>query len=77
MGKSRNCSLQANSPFPTVFSQDLYWRHVKFRVRLGKGKVIEFVLDDVENKVGEEENTDSERFLFFQNIYKMFLYQYR
>ena len=28
-GKRRNCSLRAISPFPTVFSKDLYWRHVK------------------------------------------------
>ena len=28
-GKRRNCSLRAISPFPTVFSNDLYRRHVK------------------------------------------------
>ena len=28
-GKRRNCSLRAISPFPTVFSKDLYCRHVK------------------------------------------------
>ena len=27
--KMRNCSLQAISPFPTVFSEHLYSRHVK------------------------------------------------
>ena len=27
--KRRNCSLQAISPIPTVFSKDLYCRHVK------------------------------------------------
>ena len=27
--KRRNCSLRAISPFPTVFSKDLYCRHVK------------------------------------------------
>ena len=27
--KWRNCSLRAISPFPTVFSKDLYCRHVK------------------------------------------------
>ena len=31
-GKKRNCSLQAISPFPTVFSKDLYCRHVKTRL---------------------------------------------
>ena len=30
-GKRRNCSSQAISPFPTVFSKDLYWRHIKTR----------------------------------------------
>ena len=28
-GKRSNCSLRAISPFPTVFSKDLYSRHVK------------------------------------------------
>ena len=28
-GKRRNCSLWAISPFPTVFSKDIYGRHVK------------------------------------------------
>ena len=36
-GKWRNCSLRAISPFPTVFSQDFYYRHVKTRACLGKG----------------------------------------
>ena len=36
-GKRRNCSLRAISPFPTVFSNDLYCRHVKTRACLGKG----------------------------------------
>ena len=36
-GKSRNCSLRAISPFPTVFSKDLYCRHPKTRACLGKG----------------------------------------
>ena len=35
--KSRNCSLQAISPFPIVFSKDLYRRHEKTRACLGKG----------------------------------------
>ena len=37
-GKSRNCSLQAISPFPTMFSKDL---HVKTRACLGKGYDLE------------------------------------
>ena len=36
-GKRRNSSLRAISPFPTVFSKDLYCRHRKTRVCLGKG----------------------------------------
>ena len=35
-GKRRNCSLRAISPFPTVFSKDMYCRHVKTSVCLGK-----------------------------------------
>ena len=35
-GKRRNCSLRAISPFPTVFSKDLYCRHIKTRACLGK-----------------------------------------
>ena len=37
VGKVEICSLQAISPFPTVFSKDLYCRHVKTRNCLGKG----------------------------------------
>ena len=36
VGKRRNCSLRAVSPFPTVFSRDLSCRHVKTRACLGK-----------------------------------------
>ena len=36
-GKRRNCSLRAISPFPTVFSKDLYCTQVKSRACLGKG----------------------------------------
>ena len=35
-GKRRNCSLRAISPFPTVFSKELYCRHVKTRACLGE-----------------------------------------
>ena len=35
-GKRRNCSLRAISPFPAVFSKDLYCRHIKIRACLGK-----------------------------------------
>ena len=37
-GKRRNCSLQAISPFPTVFSKDLYCMHIDIRAWLGKGE---------------------------------------
>ena len=30
--KTRNCLFRATSPFPTVFSKDLYCRHVKIKV---------------------------------------------
>ena len=36
-GKRRNCSSRAISPFSTVFSKDLYCRHVKTRDCLRKG----------------------------------------
>ena len=36
-GKRRNCLSQAISPFPKVFSQDLYCQQVKPRACLGKG----------------------------------------
>ena len=35
-GKRRNCLLRAISPFPTMFSKDLYHRPVKTRACLGK-----------------------------------------
>ena len=35
-GKRINCSLRAISPFPTVFSKDVYCRHVKTMAFLGK-----------------------------------------
>ena len=35
-GKRRNCSFRAISPFTTVFSKDLYFRHIKTRACLGK-----------------------------------------
>ena len=38
VGKRRSCSLQAISPFPTVFSKDLNCRHVKARACLEKGE---------------------------------------
>ena len=37
-GKMRNCSLWAISPFPALFSKDMYCRLVKTRACLGKGE---------------------------------------
>ena len=34
--KRRNCSLRAISPFSTVFSKDLYYRHVKSKACMGE-----------------------------------------
>ena len=38
--EKENCLLRAISPFPTVFSNDLYCRQVKTRACLGKGNPI-------------------------------------
>ena len=35
-GKGEICSLRAISPFPSVFSKDLYCRHVKTKACSGK-----------------------------------------
>ena len=43
-GKRRKCLLQAISPFPTVFSKDLYCRHVKNQGLFGKGLIASFQL---------------------------------
>ena len=37
LSKQIENTLQVISPFPTVFSKDLYCRHVKTRACLGKG----------------------------------------
>ena len=36
----RNCWIREFSSFPTVFSKDLYCRHVKTRACLGKGSIV-------------------------------------
>ena len=46
-GKRRNCSSRAISPFPTVFSKDLYCRHVKTQL----------VWERVKSLNSEKENT--------------------
>ena len=68
-GKRRNCSLRAISSFPTVFLKDLYCRHLKTRVCLGKG--LTHILDlerlwkkiSCKNKVGKGENAGNQHFL--------------
>ena len=47
-GKWRNCSSQAISPFPIVFSKDLYCRHVKTRACLGKGWLSVLLLENIQ-----------------------------
>ena len=37
VGKRRNCSIRAISPFPTVFFKEFFCRHVKTRACLEKG----------------------------------------
>ena len=49
-GKRRKCSLGAISPFPGVFSKDLYCRHEKTRAYLGNSSEDNIkVLDFAEN----------------------------
>ena len=42
----RNCSLGAISPFPTVFSKELYCRHIKTQACLGKGENLTCIASD-------------------------------
>ena len=37
VGNGEIVRLEEFSPFPTMFSKDLYFRHVKARACLGKG----------------------------------------
>ena len=67
-----NCSLRAISPFPTVFSKDLYCRHLK------PGLVWERVNSkkQVENNVGRGEIARYEQFFSFSNsIFKRLVLQ--
>ena len=41
-----NSSLQATSPFATVFSKSLYCRHIKTRACLGNGTKLKQYADD-------------------------------
>ena len=45
----RNCSSRAISPFPAVFSKDLYCRHIKNQVSFGKGLKRNSVCVQLEN----------------------------
>ena len=50
-GKRRNCAFRAISPFPIVFSKDLYYSHVKTRDCFGKGLNLNiFILHRLRNK---------------------------
>ena len=40
VGKGRNCSLRAISPFHTVLLKDFYCRHIKNQGLFGKGLII-------------------------------------
>ena len=81
MGKRRNCSLRAISPFPTVFSKEFYRRHVKTRACLkilDSSRLKQFAEDNfkfnengiklskpVENTVGKGEIARYKQFLLF------------
>ena len=75
--KRRNCLLQAISPFPTVFSKDLYCRHVKTRACLGKGNffttqsqlLTTFYMKPFENIVEKGENPGNQHFLLFPQCF--------
>ena len=45
-GKMKNCSLQAISPFSSVFSKNLNCRHVKTRACLGKDSEYNYLRND-------------------------------
>ena len=59
VGKRRNCSLRAISPFPSVFSKDFCCKHVKTMACLGKGKLFpkqqNFRLVQVESIIGRRQ----------------------
>ena len=63
IGKRRNCSLRAISPFPTVYSKGLYCRHEKKPGSFGKGfKIYHFVgLIHCMANVGGDRQTGKER----------------
>ena len=82
-GKWRNCLSQAISPFPTVFSKDLYCRHVKTRACLGKGYLELFIIlnyhimttfctseeKPVEIIMRKEENAGNQHFPSSHNVF--------
>ena len=71
-GKKRPCSLRAISPFLTVFSKDLYCRHVKTRACLGKVKSLPHndnfwraPQKSLWKHLGKGENVGNQHFLLF------------
>ena len=74
-------SIQAISHFPTVFSKDLYCRHVKTRACLGKGERQRFsfgsnhaIYDGEEIMSGNGENACYHHFLHFQQSFPKIYY---
>ena len=53
-GKRRNCSLRAISPFPSVFSKDLYCRQVKAKAFFGKGLKATITWSAIKQALGPE-----------------------
>ena len=67
-GKRRNCSLRAISPFPTVFSKDLYCRHVGHIWERVK-KPEEGSFDDI---VENAKKVNNRHFLLFPSMFFLF-----
>ena len=61
-GKRRNCSLGAIYPFPTVFSKDLYCKHVKTRAWFGKVNGITLYNTILWRHCGKRTNDDIQHF---------------
>ena len=87
-GKWRNCSLQVISPFPTLFSKDLNFRHIKTRACLVKGQLrkknivylfttqsqllMTLKKKPCENIIGKGENLGTQHFLLFPQCFLPF-----
>ena len=74
-GKRRNCSLRAISPFPAVFSKDLYLRHVKNQDLFWNGvkcySNIKFVFHEKKKDfLGKGEIAGYHHFLVSRNVFQ-------